>query len=248
MLSYKIVGKGKPILLIHGFGISFSIWRNLNPYLKKYYKLIMIELPGIGKSDLNLPESNYYKHCAEKIEELRKKLKLDKWIVVSYSIGTRAAEAYIEKYGRRVASAIFIFPVFISKRKATLIKNLLRIDKWNQSFGNWALSGWRLKLLIILIGFNGRTNKEAKNWHYAISSQPLSTLRATIKDIPDFGMSKFNVSQVPLLFIWGSHDVVPKRPSVHPVDAFVPSGHAGIITHADKIAEAMLSFLRIQSR
>ena len=73
MLSYKTIGKGKPLLLIHGFGISFKIWREITPLLKDDFNLVIIELPGIDKSHLGLNKSNYFEYSSEQIELLRKK-------------------------------------------------------------------------------------------------------------------------------------------------------------------------------
>ena len=49
-VSYRVMGTGRPLVLIHGFAISYNIWRNLAPLLSRYFMIVMIELPGIGGS------------------------------------------------------------------------------------------------------------------------------------------------------------------------------------------------------
>ncbi len=43
-----ILGKGKPILLLHGFDSCFMEFRRLAPYLERNYKLIIPDLYGFG--------------------------------------------------------------------------------------------------------------------------------------------------------------------------------------------------------
>jgi pimeloyl-ACP methyl ester carboxylesterase len=64
MLCYRLTGNGTPLLLIHGWGVTYAIWQNLAPLLTPYFQLIMIELPGIGDSPEVDPEKPYYQACA----------------------------------------------------------------------------------------------------------------------------------------------------------------------------------------
>jgi pimeloyl-ACP methyl ester carboxylesterase len=52
LISYQIIGTGKPVLLIHGFGEDSSVWQNQIDVLKNNYQLIITDLPGSGKSQL----------------------------------------------------------------------------------------------------------------------------------------------------------------------------------------------------
>lgn len=44
-------GKGRCIVLLHGFLGSTEIWNATIPFLSKSFKIIAIDLPGHGKSD-----------------------------------------------------------------------------------------------------------------------------------------------------------------------------------------------------
>ena len=52
-MNCRIVGKGKPLVLIHGWGMNSNVWNNIEADLSKYFKLIMINLPGMGGCKLN---------------------------------------------------------------------------------------------------------------------------------------------------------------------------------------------------
>jgi pimeloyl-[acyl-carrier protein] methyl ester esterase len=50
-MNIKIIGDGEPLLLLHGWGMSGIIWEAIEDDLSKYYKLYIVDLPGMGKSE-----------------------------------------------------------------------------------------------------------------------------------------------------------------------------------------------------
>jgi pimeloyl-[acyl-carrier protein] methyl ester esterase len=52
MLHIKVIGTGKPLVLLHGFGFSHEIFLNLASLLKDDYALYLVDLPGFGLSSL----------------------------------------------------------------------------------------------------------------------------------------------------------------------------------------------------
>ena len=92
VLNYRIVGNGPPLLLVHGFGISFNIWNSIAPFLSPHFTLIMIELPGIGNSPIPEKGKSYRDQAADGIETIRNLLGIEQWKVLSYSSSTRVAE------------------------------------------------------------------------------------------------------------------------------------------------------------
>ena len=49
-------GKGKPVLLIHGFPFHQEIWDGYTERFSDEYRVILVDLPGFGKSSpLNSP-------------------------------------------------------------------------------------------------------------------------------------------------------------------------------------------------
>lgn len=53
-LSYTVYGKGKPVILLHGYGEDSQIWKNQIEYLANHCLLIVPDLPGSGKSTITL--------------------------------------------------------------------------------------------------------------------------------------------------------------------------------------------------
>ena len=51
-ITYRIEGKGKPVVLLHGFGEDSHIWDKQVAFLKAHCLLIVPDLPGTGESSL----------------------------------------------------------------------------------------------------------------------------------------------------------------------------------------------------
>ncbi|KAK9812307.1 hypothetical protein WJX73_000809 [Symbiochloris irregularis] len=50
-IAYTVVGEGKPVVLVHGFGASIGHWRKNIPKLAQTHKVYAVDLLGFGRSD-----------------------------------------------------------------------------------------------------------------------------------------------------------------------------------------------------
>ncbi len=50
LLHINVIGKGSPLVLLHGWGWHSGIWSPLVPYLADKFQLFIPDLPGFGKS------------------------------------------------------------------------------------------------------------------------------------------------------------------------------------------------------
>lgn len=51
-IVYRVIAKGKPVILIHGFGEDSSVWKNQVDFLKDKFRLIIPDQPGSGQSEM----------------------------------------------------------------------------------------------------------------------------------------------------------------------------------------------------
>ena len=99
---YKTEGKGKAIVLLHGFIEEGSMWNGMLGGLKKKYKVIVPDMPGFGKSQLGENElsMDYY---ADYVQAIVKAEKLNKFILLGHSMGGYVTLNFVEKYGNMPA-------------------------------------------------------------------------------------------------------------------------------------------------
>lgn len=247
MLSYQLQGSGNPLLLIHGWGVTYPTWRELIPLLVPHFQLILVELPGMGAAHEIAPEKPYYPTCAEALEELRIALHIERWAILAYSTGTRAAEAYIQAYPQCVTQAVFLCPAYIRKSWQTAIQIEQWIDSKYSRVANWFLSGWPLYGFLFGFGFNLQNHDYVQEWMNEITMQPQHTLKRTLFELPGKGRAPFMLPtspSVPALFIWGRQDaLIARPPRLRPNDIIIFANHSAPILTPHSIVSIALAFL-----
>ena len=84
ILHYRVVGDGHPVIFLHGFLESMTMWKYLR--LPDNRKKIFVDLPGHGNSTFE--NTNYsMQSIANKILDLLCYLKVEKFDVVGHSMG-----------------------------------------------------------------------------------------------------------------------------------------------------------------
>jgi|SRR6185437_15850320 len=101
-IYYRIEGKGKPVLLLHGFGEDGNIWNKQVDALKKKNLLIIPDLPGSGQSEM-LDGNATLEDYAEVIKVIADETVLMKEIenqfcLIGHSMGGYITLAFAEKY------------------------------------------------------------------------------------------------------------------------------------------------------
>ncbi|HEY4032946.1 MAG TPA: alpha/beta hydrolase [Ktedonobacteraceae bacterium] len=242
MLCYRRAGNGTPLLLIHGWGVTYAIWQNLAPLLTPYFQLIMIELPGVGGSQEVDPDKPYYQACAEAIEEVRQELGIKQWSILAYSSGTRAAEAYLQCYPQSISQAVFLCPIYLQEIWAFFL-HLLETTR-PQTLTQWIFSDWRLYSLIRAIGFNWKRHTYTHVWKNEIELQSLNILVRSLCEMPGNGSAPFELPAIPTLFIWGKYDALVKRPRrPRANDVMIPANHSAPMLAAPRVSEVVIPFL-----
>lgn len=110
-IHYRIYGKGDPLLLLSGGpGFSSDGLLFLIDSLKDKYKLILVDQRGTGMSVLEKIDSTTITmdKYVEDINNVRKALGINKWIVLGHSWGGALAMAVTAKYPENTSKMILI--------------------------------------------------------------------------------------------------------------------------------------------
>lgn len=101
-LAYTRLGKGTPLMLVHGFPLDSSSWNELIPYLKDHFDLILPDLRGFGKS--TTVEAPYtLSDMADDLAGLLDHLGVEKTALAGHSMGGYISLAFAKKYPQRVS-------------------------------------------------------------------------------------------------------------------------------------------------
>jgi len=91
-IAYYEQGKGETVLLLHGWPQTSYVWRKVLPELSKNYRVIAVDLPGLGNSDTT--RSYDTKNIATLLNGLTDSLQIKKFHLVGHDIGSWVAVAY----------------------------------------------------------------------------------------------------------------------------------------------------------
>ncbi|MCD6066529.1 MAG: alpha/beta hydrolase [Bacteroidetes bacterium] len=251
-IAFSDNGKGRTVVLLHGFLGAKEIWKTTEEQLTKHFRVISIDLPGHGKSACY----GYVHHMellARAVKAVMDSLKLKKYILVGHSMGGYAALAFAELFPdnlkgmclfhstsyadseekkRDRTRAVRLVKADANVYTRTTIKNLFAIKNLNR---HKAAIAFAQKIA-------ARTNKRGI----------VSTLEG-MKDRPNRDIV-LNFSEYPVMMIIGRYDAILPMQSLLNQSEFVPSkyvlllendGHMGFLENPLICSKHMKRFFRL---
>ncbi|MEX6687794.1 alpha/beta hydrolase [Danxiaibacter flavus] len=95
---YITEGKGKNVVLLHGFAEDAHIWDKQIAFLKEHCKVIAIDLPGSGESGMLEGDNIGIEDYADSVYAILQHEKADNCILLGHSLGGYITLAFAEKY------------------------------------------------------------------------------------------------------------------------------------------------------
>jgi pimeloyl-ACP methyl ester carboxylesterase len=96
-ISYNVRGDGTPVILLHGYLESSEIWDPFAEKLSSACKVITVDLPGHGLSDV-FGSEHTMEFMATVIKDLLGSLEIHKAFICGHSLGGYVALAFLELY------------------------------------------------------------------------------------------------------------------------------------------------------
>lgn len=138
-IFFRLEGKGKPVVLLHGFAEDGNIWDKQIEALKEKYLLIIPDLPGSGESEM-LDGKCTLEDYAEVIkaiadEVILKGKKENQFCFIGHSMGGYILLAFAEKYRKLLNSfGLFHSSAFAdSEEKIAVRKKAIAFIKKNDT-------------------------------------------------------------------------------------------------------------------
>lgn len=131
--------KGKPIVLLHGWGQNIDMMRPIGDKFQKEYRIIILDLPGYGNSEEPKYSWTVNDYC-DAVHELLKRLKVKNPIMIGHSFGGKISLMYA---GSHKVEKLILFgspykpEITKLSLKTKILKKLKQIPGLNK-LENWA--------------------------------------------------------------------------------------------------------------
>ena len=93
-LHINDVGAGDPVICLHGGGPGASGWSNFKqnvPAISARYRMILVDMPNFGASDLVVSDKGRLTVCAEAVDAMMGELGIERAHFIGNSIGAQSA-------------------------------------------------------------------------------------------------------------------------------------------------------------
>ena len=204
-------GKGQPVVMVHGYAdSSYSFHENVRPLLAAGFRIIIMDLPGMGRSGIP-PESYVYsvENQARQVLVLADRLGLKRFHLVGHSMGGGIALYLTWKHRHRLRSTVVIAPASFNPAGALTKLGKAKIH-WlvEPFFGRWAF-----KMALLDVIHDDRKVDEVLVDEYARLGQKKGFVRVLMVMVAQYFSAKhramtqkYGSLRTPMLIFWGEHD------------------------------------------
>jgi pimeloyl-ACP methyl ester carboxylesterase len=249
-ILYRVIGRGKPVIFIHGFGEDGTIWERQVDYLKDKFQFIIPDLPSSGKSEMT--DDMSMEGLAEVIHTIIHEEDIDTCAVIGHSMGGYITLALVEKYHNHISSfGLFHSTAFADseEKKAARRKGIEFINEHGAfeflktATPNLYAPGTKLNNLQLV-------ESQISSLSY-FTSEALIAYYNAIMQRPD-RTSVLKTSKIPILFIMGEYDnAIPLQDGLKQchfaensyIHILRNSGHMGMQEETEKTNKILSDFL-----
>jgi 3-oxoadipate enol-lactonase len=104
-IHYEVQGEGPPIVFVHGLGATSNVWHAQRITLSKYYRVIVYDRSGCGRSQ-RAREGYSIDAWADELAGLLDHLTVASAVVVGHSLGSMVAQRFAAKHAKRTRALI----------------------------------------------------------------------------------------------------------------------------------------------
>jgi pimeloyl-ACP methyl ester carboxylesterase len=266
-IRYFEFGNGKPIIFLHGFGVSSYSWRYISEYFKSKYQIILIDLKGFGLSDKPIDYHYSILDQAEVIFKFIKGNSIQNACLVGHSLGGAIALATyikIHEAGMRSIEKLILIDSAGDKQKVPGFIALLQTPIINHISFLTIPSHVSTKIVLKKVFFEDSKITDEVVKTYASYVELPGARHAFIETAKQISpknfrgiVQKFKNIEIPVLIIWGKEDEIVPLSVGKKLESEIPNsqliiipqtGHAPHEENPSETIKIISDFLKSQNR
>jgi len=225
-INYSDEGEGYPVLLIHGWGSSIAPW---NPIKKGFqgYRLIMLDLPGCGESEILKKDWGLEDYC-DFILKFMKALEIENPIMGGHSHGGRICINMVAEGMVNPPKLILFDSAGVPSKKT-----------FKKRFKTFCFKTVKTILTLPIIKSFSKNAIDAARAHFGSAdyrSAP-EVMRKTMVRVINTDLRPIMPKiSCPTLLIWGENDTDTPLSDAKQMEALIPDSGLCVIKGADHFA------------
>lgn len=212
-IEYKDEGSGIPLLMLHGWGSSFDVYKGITAALSDRCRCVCVNFPGCGNSDTMERPWNLDDYC-DLVLKFIKAVGLENPILMGHSHGGRVAL-------KLAATKQLCPPKMVLLDSAGLIPKKTAKQKFRAK--SFKLIKWFLTLPVIKNYSRGLLQKARNYYGSADYNAAPPVLRQTLVSLVNTDLRDI-ISEIscPTLLIWGDNDTATPLRDAQTMEKLIP--------------------------
>jgi pimeloyl-ACP methyl ester carboxylesterase len=252
-LHYEVYGRGRPIILLHGWLGSWGLWQDTMAYLGQFYRTYALDFWGFGESGRK-SETFQVQDYVSMVHQFMEQLGIVCAPLVGHSMGGTVSLLEAVHYPDRVRNVTVIGSPIVGSSLSWLLK----------LFGTGPVAYvvhhnlWGLKLgFRLLAPFYSRHPQWADMMDRDIARTTLQSFLLSIASLRRTDVRPFlDQIKVPVMGMYGEKDIVVHPNQWQPLKAGIPcarierfptAGHFIMMDEPQRFRDALYSFLNSET-
>jgi pimeloyl-ACP methyl ester carboxylesterase len=257
IVHYEVYGRGRPVLLLHGWLNSWALWRNTIELLGRDFRMYALDFLGFGESGAQA-ESFTVDNFVLLVDQFMDRMGIVKAPLIGHSMGGTVSLKTAIQFPEKVVKVGVVGSPIIGTSLSPLLKmaayrGWVDLAENSPAFYNIFQSGFRpfLRGYSYFLARDGKRlgdmlSSDASKLSFMPFFESIGTLRET--DL----RPQLHKIEVPVLGIYGKRDAIvdPEQYKVlkeflphSQIDWFAQSGHFPMLDETDRFHESIRTFL-----
>ncbi|PWH14069.1 MAG: alpha/beta hydrolase [Anaerolineae bacterium] len=251
ILHYEVSGRGKPILLLHGWLGSWGLWQETMSYLGRFYRTYAMDFWGFGESGKKR-DTYHVNDFVSMVDQFMEQLGIQNAPLVGHSMGGTVSLMTAIRFPQRVEKVTVIGSPIVGSSLSWLLKLFgYRLIAYLIYHNLWALRlGFRILAPLYCRDPNWpqMMNRDVSQTTLESFLISIASLRKTDlrPDLPKI--------QVPVMGMYGDRDIVVDPKQWQPLQAGIPharierfpkAGHFIMLDEPSEFRARLMDFLSL---
>lgn len=250
IVHYEVYGRGRPVILLHGYLGSWGLWQDTMAYLGRYYRTYALDFWGFGESDTKQTETYVVEDFVKMVDQFMEQLGITQAPLVGHSMGGTVSLMTAIQYPHRVKKVVIIGSPISGSSLSILLKLFgMRPIGWVVYHNLWAFKlSYRLLAPFYSSdkGWSQMMDRDVSRTKLEAFFLSIGSLRRT--DV----RQELQKIKVPVMGMYGPKDIVVHPKQWKPLQSGVPharieifpnAGHFIMLDEPQNFKETLRSFL-----